>query len=152
MSIVEALARDRNDLRDLVRRHNVCFDSYPIWHVPHEGAKVAIGYELDLTGTFDHPQHPPIPGCEECRTIQETLVTIANAIVPQNVRASRSEVGSYGIAIHFSPRRQTRDGVVVSIDVVHRDRTDRAPDIRDMRCIREMEEKLTRLGARTERS
>jgi len=142
---------DDSDLKMLVQRHQICFESCPIWHVPPGGGKVAVGYELDLIGTHDHPQHSPSPGCNECKPVQHALLTIANAILPPNDRASRYALESYEVAIHFSPRRKMRKDIVVVIDITHRDGFDRPVDECEMRCLREMKEKLKALGARAER-
>ena len=149
MSVAEALAIDTSDeIKDLVQRHKVCFESYPIWHVPLGGGKVAIGYELDLIGTHDHPQHPPSPGCDECTPVRRALLAIAAAILPPNDRASRYGMEPFETAIHFSPRRKMRKDIVLAIDIVHRDRFDLPIDACEMRCLREMKEKLKELGAR----
>ena len=148
MSAAESMVPDDSDLKFLVQRHKVCFESYPIWHVPLGGGKVAIGYELDLIGTHDHAQHPVTPGCDECKPDQRALLKIANAILPPNDRASRYAVEPYDVALHFSPRRKMRKDLVVAIDVMHREQFDRPVDECEMRCLREMKEKLKELGAR----
>lgn len=51
-------------------------------------------------------------------------------------------------AIHFSPRRKMRKDVILVIDIMHRDRFDLPIDECEMRCLREMREKLKELGAR----
>lgn len=150
MSAAEAAVINESDLKALVERHQICYESYPIWHVPLEGGKVEIGYELDLIGTHDHPQHPPSPGCDECRPVQRALLTIANAILPPNDRASRYTLEPYEVAIHFSPRRKMRKDLLVAIDITHRDRFDRPVDECEMRCLSEMKEKLKQFGARPE--
>ena len=151
MSVAEALVAEDTDLKALVQRHQVCFESYPIWHVPLGGGKVAIGYELDLIGTHDHPTRPPSPGCDECKPVQRALLTIARAILPPNDRPSRYALEPYDVAIHFSPRRKMRKDLVVAIDIMHRDRFDRPVDACEVRCLHEMTEKLKQLGARSER-
>jgi hypothetical protein len=149
MSVAEALAIDASDgIKDLVQRHKVCFESYPIWHVPPGGGKVAIGYELDLIGTHDHPQHSPGPGCDECIPVRRALLAIAAAILPPNDRVSRYAMEPFETAIHFSPRRKMRKDVILAIDIMHRDRFDLPVDECEKRCLREMREKLKELGAR----
>ena len=149
-TITEALVAGATDIKDLVQRHQVCFESYPIWHVPQGGGKIAIGYELDLIGTHDHPEHPPRPGCDECRPVQNALMTIARAILPPNDRSSHYVIETFDMAIHFSPRRKMRKDVIVAIDIVHREQFDGAADDCELRCLREMKEQLKELGARPE--
>lgn len=149
MSAAEALALDAGgEIKELVQRHKVCFESYPIWHVPPAGGKVAIGYELDLIGTHDHPQHPASPGCGECTPVRRALLAIAAAILPPNDRESHYAIEPFTAAISFSPRRKMRKDVTLAIDILHRDRFDLPTDACEMRCLREMKEKLKELGAR----
>lgn len=151
MSLAETLsATIDTDLQGLVQRHQVCFESYPIWHVPRGGGKVAIGYELDLIGTHDKPEHPPKPGCDECRPVQEALMLIARSILPSDDRASRYAIEPFDTAIHFSPRRKMRKDIVLAIDIVHRGPFDGPIDGCETHCLREMKEKLKALGARAE--
>lgn len=146
----KTLVDEDSNTKDLVQRHQVCFESYPIWHVPAGGSAIAIGYELDLIGTHDHPQHPPSPGCDECKLVQRALLAIAKAILPPNDRASHYTIEPYDVALHFSPRRKMRSDVILAIDIMHRDQFDRPADECEMRCLHEMKEKLKELGARSE--
>lgn len=150
-TLAAAPSVDHTDVRDLIQRHKVCFESYPIFHVPLGGGKFAIGYELDLIGTHDHPRQPPSPGCDECRSVRRALLIIANAILPPGDRASRYMIEPYEVAIHFSPRRKMRKDVILAIDIIHRDRFDLPADTCETRCLREMREKLKELGALPER-
>ena len=152
MSLAETLTATIDmDLQVLVRRHRVCFESYPIFHVPPGGGKVAIGYELDLIGTHDNPEHLPKPGCDEYRPVREALMLIARSILPSDDRPSRYAIEPFDTAIHFSPRRKMRKDIVLAIDIVHRATFDRPIDECETRCLREMKEKLKTLGARPER-
>ena len=150
MTTVDAAVVDESDLKTLVLRHRVCFESYPIWHVPAGGGMVKIGYELDLIGTHDHPQHPPSPGCDECKPVRRALFTIATAILPPNDRASRYAMEPFETAISFSPRRKMRNDVTLAIDIMHRGQFDLPVDECEMHCLREMKERLKALGARAE--
>lgn len=148
MTVAEVLSTEVFNLKDLVRRHKVCFESYPIWHVPRNGGRIAVGYELDLIGTHDHPQHAPASGCAECSPVYRALLHIAKAILPPNDRASRYAIQPFDVAIHFSPRRKWRRDVVLAIDIMHRDQFDRPIDECETHCLREMTSKLKELGAR----
>lgn len=151
MSLAETLgAIVDHDIQSLVQRHQVCFESYPIWHIPRGGGKVAIGYELDLIGTHHDPEHAPKPGSNECRPVQQALMLIARSILPTDDRPSRYAIEPFDTAIHFSPRRKMRKDIVLAIDIVHRGPFDRPIDECETRCLREMKEKLKALGARPE--
>lgn len=150
MTTVDAGAVDESELKTLVLRHQVCFESYPIWHVPGGGGMVKIGYELDLIGTHDHPQHPPRPGCDECKPVRSALSVIATAILPPDDRASRYPLEPFETKISFSPRRKMRKDVTLAIDILHRGQFDLPVDECEMHCLREMKERLKALGARAE--
>ncbi|MGZ5433024.1 MAG: hypothetical protein ACXWH7_08860 [Thermoanaerobaculia bacterium] len=149
MSVAEPPAIETSDeIKDLVQRHKVCFESYPIWHVPHGGGKVAIGYELDLIGTHDQPQPPATTGGDEYTPVRRALLAIAAAILPPNDGAGCYAMEPFEAAIHFSPRRKMREDVILVIDIVDRNQFDLPIDASEMRCLREMKEKLKELGAR----
>lgn len=148
MSAAETPLIDDSELKAFVQRYKVCYESYPIWHVPIGGGPVAIGYELDLIGTHDDPQYPASPGCEECKPVRRALLAIATAILPPNDRASHYALEPFQTAISFSPRRKMRKDVTLVIDIKHRDRFDLPVNECATRCLREMKEKLKALGAR----
>lgn len=146
----QAFGDELSALKELVTRHQVCFETYPIWHVLPGGGKVQIGFELDLIGTHDHPRKPPSPGCAECHTVYRALITIAQAILPPSDRPSRYAIEPYDVSISFSPRRKMRKDVSLAIDVMHRDRFDCPLDECEVRCLAEMKERLKQIGARCE--
>ena len=148
MTIAEAPATDTGRIKDLVQRYKVCFESYPVWHVPPGGGKVAIGYELDLIGTPDHVQHPPTPGSEDSTPVLQSLLEIAASILPADDREGCTVIEPVEPAIHFSPRRKMRPDIVLIIEIVHGHPFDLPIDAGETRCLREMKEKLKELGAR----
>ena len=144
----ETVGANHADLKVLVERHKVCWESYPIWNVIPNVGKTQIGFELDLMGTHDHPQKAPSPGCEECHTVYRALLAIAHAIIPPGDRASRYPIEPYDVSISSSPRRKMRKDVTLAIDVMHREHFDEDVDACEVRCLSEMKEKLKQLGAR----
>ena len=75
---------------------------------------------------------------------------IARSILPSDDRPSQYSIEPFDTAIHFSPRRKMRKDIVLAIDIVRRGAFDGPIDACETRCLREMEEKLTALGARAE--
>jgi hypothetical protein len=134
-------------LKQLVTRHQVCWEVMPIWHVPLGGRSVKIGFEVDLFGTHDHPKHPPTPGCEECQTVFSDLRRIASAVLPPSDRPSRYVIRPYDASIALSSRRHMRKDVVLAIEIAHRDGFDRDIDDCETRCLRDIESALQALGA-----
>jgi hypothetical protein len=64
-------------LKELVRKHKVCWESWPEFYLDAKGQRIQIGFELDLVGIHDHPAHLPAPGCDECVNVYEDLRQIA---------------------------------------------------------------------------
>ena len=146
------MATDSNSrLRELVQRHQVCFESYPIWHIKGNGARVAIGYELDLAGIEDFSGRARNNGHDDWTTVYGALLTIANEILSLADPESRCVIEPLEAAIHFSPRRKMRRDIVLAIDITHRDPFDAPASECEMRCLREFTGRLKSLGARPDR-
>lgn len=138
---------DLENPRRLVERYQVCWEPYPIWYAAPDRPKVQVGYEVDLWGTHDHPVHPASPGCEECRPVRVALEQIARSVIPLSHRTIRFDIEPYDSSIHMSGRRSGRKDVLVSIQVVHREGVDTPVDDYQAICLKEIETKLTALGA-----
>lgn len=139
--------KEREELRRLVERHQVCWEPYPIWYAAPDRPKVQIGYEIDLWGTHDHPAHPASAGCEECRPVRVALEWIARWVIPVPHRTTRYDIELYDASIHMSRRRNGRKDVLVAIEVIHREGVDTPVDACQENCLEEIETKLKDLGA-----
>lgn len=153
--VAEALNRVANDapmerLREIARRHQVCYEVWPERSVLEE-RKIQIGFELQLCGANTHtsedgPDHP-VPGCAHCFSTYGELRQIAEWILPQEERPSRYEIGAFDHALHIAPRkRKSRSEVVLPIHIMHRHDFNRAVDDCEDRCLKEMRDKLAQLG------
>jgi hypothetical protein len=137
-------------LREIARRHQVCYEVWPEWSIA-EGRKIQIGFELQLCGANAHtiedgPDHP-VPGCERCFSTYGELRQIAEWILPREERPSRYEIGYFDRALHIAPgKRRSRNEVVLPIRILHRHEFNRAVDECEDRCLREMRGKLVQLG------
>lgn len=133
-------------LKELVIEHKVCWDLWPEYlHV--KGARVQIGFELDLVGIHHKPDHLPCPGCGECGTVYNALKQIALWIMPHEERASRYDIQIFDDSLHYAPIRDLRPDVTLAIKILHRDGFDKPVDACEVKCLNEMEEKLRKLGA-----
>ncbi|QQR89809.1 MAG: hypothetical protein IPJ88_16795 [Myxococcales bacterium] len=135
------------DLRALVQRHKVCWEVWPEEHYRKGRGKVNIGYIIQITGTHDHPAHPPLPGCDECKAVYKKLRDIARWIIPSEQRESKYEIDMFDHALRYSPKRKFREEVTLSLKILHRGQWDNPVDACETRCLYEMEEKLAELGA-----
>jgi hypothetical protein len=132
------------ELRDLVQRHRVC------WDVFHEHAEtphgpVLIGFQIDLSGAAD-----PKEG-EEAEAVYNQLQTIAAWLTAaQGDAQHRCFIEAFDGSVHYSPRRKFRTEVVLAIDLVHGHPWETPIDSGLSVLLREMEERLTLIGAHRE--
>lgn len=137
-------------LREIARRHQVCYEVWPERSVSG-GRGIRIGFELQLCGANTHtsndgPDHP-VPGCAHCVSTYGELRQIAEWILPREERPSRYEIGAFDHAFHIAPRnRKSRNEVVLTIHIMHRSDFNREVDECEDRCLKEMREKLVQLG------
>ncbi len=135
-------------IQELIRRHKVCWEVWPEYHIDREGKRIQIGFELSLIGVHDHPEQIIEPGCPECVNIYEDLRRIAHWIIPNEERDSLYEIGVFDASFHYSSQRRFRPDVILTIKILHREGFDRPTDSREVQVLKEMEEKLEKLGAR----
>jgi hypothetical protein len=134
-------------LQDLVRRHQVGWEVWPEYNRDDAGRTVQIGFDLMLTGTYDHDQHEAGAGCPECVRVYEDLRRVARWILPRGETESAYELGAYDGAIHYPPERESRPEIELPIRILHRHGFERPVDRCEESCLSEMEEKLAQLGA-----
>jgi hypothetical protein len=137
-------------LREIARRHQVCYEVWPEWSVAEE-RKIQIGFELQLCGTNPHDSGDgsdhPVPGCAHCVGTYGELRQIAEWILPREERPSRYEIGAFDHSLHIAPpKRRRRNEVLVSIHIMHRHDFNRAVDECENRCLKEMQQRLRELG------
>ncbi len=147
ISLDTASAEALGELRDLVGKHKVAYEVWPISHVKRPGEKVQIGFELELSGTHHGPKEPPKPACAECVKVYDDLKQIAQWIIPKEDRLSRYEMGIFDSSIHCSARRKFRREVGLTIKILHKKKFDDPTDDCEVRCLNEMEQRLKKLGA-----
>ena len=138
-------------LKEIARRHQTCYEVWPEWSTK-DGQKLQIGFELQLCGVNEHAvpngKHP-VPGCPQCFHTYSELREIAEWILPLEERPSRYDIQGFDHALHQAPsKRQRRSEVVVTVVIMHRSDFNRPVDDCESRCLREMREKLSRLGIR----
>jgi hypothetical protein len=80
--------------------------------------------------------------------IYEDLSRIAHWIIPKEEFDTLYEIGVFDASIHYSSKRRFKPEVILTIKILHREGFDRPTDSHEVRVLKEMEEKLERLGAR----
>jgi len=137
-----------DQLRKLVRKYKVCWEVWPEYHIDREGKRIQIGFELNLIGSHDHSEKILEPGCPECMKIYEDLSRIAHWIIPQVEGDILYEIGIFDASIHYSSQRRFRPEIILTVKILHKEGFDRPTDASEVQSLKEMEEKLERLGAR----
>lgn len=135
------------ELKNLITRHRVCWEVWPLFYLDRNGDKVQIGFDLEVIGTHSNEQQTLEPGSQESAEILQDLKKVAESIVPQEKQYCRSEIQVFDNLIQFSPLRKFRDDFTVGIKITHRSAYDRAVDACEIECLKQMEEKLKKLGA-----
>ena len=134
-------------LKKLVRKHRVCWEVWPLFYLGKDGDKVQIGFDLEVIGTHSDDQQTLEPGSQESAEILQDLKKVAEFIVPQEKQYCRSEIQVFENLIQFSPLRKFRDDFTVGIKITHRSGYDRPVDTCEIECLKQIEEKLKKLGA-----
>jgi hypothetical protein len=133
-------------LRELVERFGVCWKVWPeLAYVG--GEKRQIGYQLELAGTHEPGVEHPQPGCEHCQHVFAGLRAIAEWILPRQTQDSQYDIGPYDQAISYSPAHRNRPDIILTVRIVHRRGFEQPVEECQSRCLEEMEQRLTELGA-----
>ena len=133
-------------LRQLAARHGARFEVLPEMQVVNHGV-IKVGFELQLWGLHEHPKGV-MPGCQECVKTYAALKEIAAWILPKEERPSWYEIQGFDRALHMDPDVKDRDEVLLEVKILHRHDFFAPIDACEERCLREMRQRLGRLGMR----
>ena len=133
-------------LREHVERFRVCWESRPEY-LYVRGERRQIGFVLELAGTHEPGVEHPEPGCEHCQRVFAALRDIADWILPREKRPSVYDIGCYEQAIRHSSAHQNRPDIILTIRILHRNDFEQPADECQSRCLEEMTQRLTELGA-----
>lgn len=134
-----------NQLKDLIRRHKVCYEVWPE-NLVSNGQVVKVGFALEIEGTHEHPDSKVAPGCPHCQEVFNGLQRIAEWIMPAEGRPTTYEVQPFDRAIRYSPKRKRRPEISLTIKIIHRQGFDQPVDECEQMCLKEMRQKLAELG------
>jgi hypothetical protein len=129
-----------------VKRYKVCWEVWPE-SLMVGGKQQQVGFELELSGTPEPGIDHVGPGGPACRHVYAALHAIADWILPKDERPSMYEIGPYEQALRYSAIRGNRPDVTLSVKIVHRRGFDQPVDQCETRCLKEMKEHLSELGA-----
>lgn len=143
--MMPSTAQPSPDTRDLVERFHVCRDVWPEYtFINHE--KRQIGFELDLSGTYEGWEKHPEPGCGQCQEIYQALVGIAKDVLPPEDEDTTCQFEPYDQGIHYSPRHGNRPEVVLRIRIVHRQAFEQPVEAAQFRYLATLQQRLEEWG------
>lgn len=131
------------ELKAIAQKHTVRYEVWPHWEI-HEDARIMVGFNLELLGTYDHGHSPLAPGSEGSDQTYEDLKRIALEILPKEVRPSYYEIEPFDHALHTEGRGPNE--IVLVIRIQHRSEFFSPIDACENRCLAEMEGNLKALG------
>jgi hypothetical protein len=132
------------ELRDIIQRHTVRYEVWPHYEISN-GKRAMVGFDLELHGTHDHGTTKLSPGCALCLETFRDLRRVAEWVLPKEERLSQYEIPPFDHALHASSKGPFE--VVLPIKIEHRHNFFDPVDSCEERCLREMQAKLTELGA-----
>ncbi len=141
-----ALTEGNPLLTELAKRYRLCWEVWPEYVYVGEERR-QVGFQVELCGTHEPGVEHPEPGCPDCQRIFAALHEIAEWILPRERRPSTYKIGPYDQAIRYTRVRGNRPDVTLTIKIVHREGFERPVDACEVRCLKEMQERLKELGA-----
>jgi hypothetical protein len=134
-------------LRAIIQKHQVCFQIWPEQLIVH-GQRVQVGFQLELCGVHEPGTELKGPGCENCYRVYEDLRRIAEGVKPQEGRPSRYEIEPFDHALHVIGKSNSRFEVILTMKILHRNGIDEPLDKCQELCLKEIRQKLAKLGVR----
>lgn len=143
---IEIASVTAEEIKNLIEKHRVCFESWYEYEMVG-GIRCHTGYALRLSGinnpaTSEHA----VPGCLYCQQTYADLLCIAKWILPPDNRESQYKIEPFDSSFHIANTRGHREEIVVTIQVLHRDDSDRPADECELRCLNEMKGRLKKFG------
>jgi hypothetical protein len=133
---------------ELVRRHKVCWEVWPLLSYDDAGTRKQVGFELDLFGVHVSTAPAPSASTDDNLEVFAALQSIAEAVLPHDPTDVDCSIAVYDSAIHSSRRRHFREDVQLQITLFHTNDCDREMDDGEVESLRAIEEALRALGAR----
>jgi hypothetical protein len=138
-------------LREIVLRHQVCYEVWPEWSGCGGRAR-CIGYCVTICGVNDRVncgRGHHVPGCAHCGLTYDELCKIAEWITLAEQQDCRFEIKPFDRAWHIGPRqRWSRNEITVTVKILHRHTVDSPVDESQERCLNVLRASLKKLGVR----
>jgi len=138
-------------LRDIVLRHEVCYEVWPEWSGCGGRAR-RIGFRVGICGVNDRVdcgRGHHVPGCAHCGLTYDEIRKIAEWITLAEQPDCRFEIEPFDRAWHIAPRqRWSRNEIIATVRILHSHKVDSPVDESQERCLNELRTSLKRLGVR----
>lgn len=139
---------NESSLEELVQRHQVCWEVWPLLDYNDAGVRTEVGFEVDLFGV--HAGDAPQWSAEAAENVgvYAALQRIAAHVIPADQADVDCAVEAYDASIHAARKRRYREDVQLQIFVRHKNDVTRIIDAGESEGVRRIEEGLRALGAR----
>jgi len=146
------LVEDSNleDVREFVRRHRVCFETYPIIAV-RRGTRIQVGFELELGAMMPESLGEPLRDRRLCQRLFDGLCDLARAVISGAYPGIRFEIGPCDSALRYSGSPGLHPEVLLRLRILHRKNYFDPLDEEETRCLFDTERALRQLGVRSGR-
>jgi len=138
-------------LREMVLRHQVCYEVWPEWSGCGGRAR-RIGFRVGICGVNDRVdcgRGHHVPGCAHCSLTYGGLRKIAEWITLKEQSDCRFQIGPFDRAWHIAPKqRWSRNEIIVNIKILHSHNVDGPVNESQERCLNELRVELKKLGVR----
>jgi hypothetical protein len=115
---IEGLFDNEQELRELVLKRKICYDSEPYYFTAKKGALLQIGFQLNLYGTLDSARNNLSPDSPEYDEVERDLRRVAevltNSCGPLHM-CKTTVFDSHTIA--YSAERKMRPDVTVHVPI-----------------------------------
>ena len=142
----EGLFKNQDEVRDVVRRHRICYDTEP-YYLNRKGKLLQIGYQLSFYGTFEEQvkdANPDTPGYEEVeRDVRRLAEAVSHTCASLHTCESTIPDPSQ---ITYSHERNMRPDVTVHIPVFDQDNFGHPVDDNVTGVMKDIVELLESLG------
>ena len=140
------------ELRELVRRYRVIWDTRPeMAQTPGDNSVTPVGYVVELGATPDHPEHPLLPDCAECRSVTQALERLAQVVSSNGAQSAPVEVHVGRDRVQIDPSHESRPELAATITIVPAGPANRPLDADRKERLAEIVRRLRELGVQEQR-
>jgi hypothetical protein len=134
-------------LRELIQRHEVCWEVSPIKSGTTDGETLHVGYELLLAGIFNDPERAADTMRDKLEVVLEALRELATDLEQHAGLPEEHRIKRYDEGLQTSPKREHRPEAKLKLGLLHREAFHEAADEKLAQSVQLLESRLKTLGA-----